>query len=458
VTIETVARGVVVMTVLVLPFVIHAVRAEAAHGRIWTSTSSLVFLSGLVGGLPTALSNLVAPQPETYDAFGNVRVGLSGWAAQLQEGLIAGCLVVATVFFVLRVRRVRVSGGPWLAVALVVTAATADVLHGHAGDLGPRVLVLLALLAAVSVADPTRPAFIGAAAVGLLYAFLGAVQAALHPDFAFRACRPDKCGPGGGLYVGALSNENGLGLVAALSIPFVWLAFRGRSRVVIVGYLAATAVLAGSRTGLLTAVAALLTLMIIRPRLEPPARYTSVPSRTGRSVLVVGLIAAVGAVLPLLARSGMVGVGDRSEFWRLAIVGITESPLLGQGGTGWLRLYERGQIPLAGSYSPHNQWLEVGYAAGAVGLVLFVALMAYLLLHSPELVGASTAILVPVLAASALERPWSFAVNDSLTFTLLAALLCVRHASGPRPSRSVPLAQRTATPRRRQARITAAAR
>jgi hypothetical protein len=175
-------------------------------------------------------------------------------------------------------------------------------------------------------------------------------------------------------------------------------------------------------------------------------------------VLVVGLIAAVGAVLPLLTRSGVVSVGDRGEFWGLAMAGIADSPLVGQGGTGWARLYERSQIPIAGTYSPHNQWLDVGYAAGAVGLLLFLALMAYLLLHTPELVGASTAILVPVLAASALERPWSFAVNDSTTFTLLAALLCVHHAHSRGPSRLVPVGQHTASPRRWRARIDAAAR
>jgi hypothetical protein len=29
-----------------------------------------------------------------------------------------------------------------------------------------------------------------------------------------------------------------------------------------------------------------------------------------------------------------------------------------------------------------------------------------------------------VLVTSTLERPWSFAINDGTTFTLLAALLC----------------------------------
>jgi hypothetical protein len=123
--------------------------------------------------------------------------------------------------------------------------------------------VLLALLLATTVAEPGRPAFLGATAVGLAYTFLGALQAALHPSYAFRACRTDKCALGGALYIGAQSNENALGLVTALTIPFLWLALRGRSRIAVVGYVALIVGLTGSRTAQLAGAAALLALVIL---------------------------------------------------------------------------------------------------------------------------------------------------------------------------------------------------
>jgi O-antigen ligase len=132
----------------------------------------------------------------------------------------------------------------------------------------------------------------------------------------------------------------------------------------------------------------------------------------------------LGAVLPVLALTWGWDFGDRTYFWRLALDGIGERPLLGQGGTAWGRLYQVGEIPIAGTYSPHNQWLDVGYAAGFLGLTVFVVLLGHLLLRASHLVRAAAVILVPVLVASTLEQPWSFALNDSLTFTLLAALLC----------------------------------
>jgi hypothetical protein len=420
---------VAVASLLVLPFAVRAFWASAVVGREWTSTSTLIFLAGMVGGLPTALSNLIAPRPETFDPFGNVSVGLTGWAAQLQVFVIAASLAAALLFFVRRAGREPVTGGPWIASVLVVVVASADIVNGHVADLGLRPVVLLALLLATSVAQPGKPAFLGAAATGLIYVFLGALQATIHPTDAFRACRSDKCGPGGALYVGALSNENGLGLVLALTIPFMWLALRGRGRIAVIGYVAATVALTGSRTGQIAAAAALLALIILRPNTAENA--SAVPVRQTTSILAVVGVAMVGAVLPLIAWMGAGDFGDRVGFWRLAFDGISESPLLGHGGTAWPRLYEIGQIPIAGSYSPHNQWLDVAYASGFLGLALFVGLLGHLILRTSYPVSTSAAILIPVLAMSGLERPWSFAINDSTTFTLLAALLCATNPVRP---------------------------
>jgi O-antigen ligase len=295
-------------------------------------------------------------------------------------------------------------------------------INGELGDLGPRFVMLLAMLLAISVAQPGRPAFLGAAAVCLTYAFLSALQASVHPTYAFRTCRSDKCGPGGVLYSGAFSNENVLGLVLALSIPFVWLALR-RARIIVIGYVTAMVLLTGSRTALLAAAAALLALVVLRPSPQRAGTVAAAPVRQIQAIFGVAVIALLGAILPLLA-SVTSGIGDRTYFWRIALDGIGRSPLIGNGGAAWPRLYQSGEIPISASYSPHNQWLDVLYASGFIGLAVFVGLLCHLLLRTAYLVTAAATILIPVLAASILERPWSFAINDVLTFTLLAALLC----------------------------------
>ena len=422
VPIPVLAIVVAVASLLVLPFAARAFWSSAVvHGE-WTSTSSLIFLSGMVGGLATSLSNLIAPVPEAFDPFGNVRVGLTGWAAQLDKVVVVATLAAGLVFFVRRAGRARVIGGAWIAIMLVVAVALADVLNGVLGET-LRLFPLLALLLATTVAQPGRPAFLGAAAVSLTYAFLGGLQAAVHPADAFRTCRSDKCGLGGHLYVGALSNENVLGLIMALSIPFLWLALRGRGRIVVVGYIAGTVALSGSRTAQIAAAVALLALLILRPSQDGAEGVGVAPVRQLGAIVAVVVAAIVGAALPLLPRMAAGSVGERTDIWMLALDGISESPLIGHGGAAWPGLYDTGYIPLASSYSPHNQWLDVLYASGFAGFALFVGMLAHLLLRTRHLVTSAT-ILIPVLAASVTERPWSFAAYDGLTFTLLAALLC----------------------------------
>jgi O-antigen ligase len=380
----------------------------------------------------------MAPRPEQFDAFGNVRVGLTGWAAQVHQLLIIATVAAALLFFILRVGRKPVVGRSWIAIMLVAVYASSDLINGQIDDLGPRFVLLLALLLAITVAQPGRPAFLGAAAVCLTYALLSALQASVHPTYAFRTCRSDKCGPGGALYSGAFSNENALGLVLALSIPFVWLALRGRGRIIVLGYVTAIVLLTGSRTALLAAAAALLALLVLRPSSQRADDVAAAPVRQFQAVVGVAMIALLGAVLPLLATVTS-GIGDRTYFWHIALDGIGRSPLMGYGGTAWPRLYQSGGIPISASYSPHNQWLDVLFASGFVGLAVFVGLLVHLLFRTAYLVTASAAILIPVLAASTLERPWSFAINDGLTFTLLAALLCgTAHAFPSQPVGSMP--------------------
>jgi hypothetical protein len=415
---------VAVTSVLMLPVAWRAMRAAIEH-RDWDATSTLVFLAGLVGNLPTALSSLVSPSPSTYDAFGVVEVGLSDWAFRLEQ-LITGALLAGSVlFFLLRFQRQRFLLAPFLALAIAVVGDLSDVAHAQAGGFGPRELTLLAVLLAAIVARPGRSAYLGAAAVGVVFALLGGLQALVHPADVFRACRADKCTEAGTLYVGAFTNENTLGLLLALTMVFVWLAVRGRPRVLLTVYIGASVLLTGSRTAQLAALATVVVLLVLQPTLrDGPETPRPADHRGRRHLAVAAVIAAAlaGLLLPLLPL-GPAALSGRGYFWQLARTGIADSPLVGHGSTAWANLYQVRLIPVAGTYSPHNQWLDVTYGAGLVGLTLLVSLVFCLLLRAGPALIVVASVLIPILVASAAERPWSFGINDGMTFTLLAVVL-----------------------------------
>jgi hypothetical protein len=367
----------------------------------------------------------VSPGQPTYNAFGILEVGLTGWALRLEQLTTVALLAGSLVLFSLRFVQHRYLLAPFIALAVAFAGDFSDLIHAQAGAFGPRELTLLALLLAAIVARPGRSAYLGAAAVGILFALLGGLQALLHPADVFRACRADKCGSGGALYVGAFTNENTLGLLLALTIVFVWLAVRGRPRVVLTLYLVASVWLTGSRTAQVTALAAIVVLPILRPVLrDDPDTLQPAGSRGQRVFAVAAVITAVlaGLVLPLLplAPSSLSG---RAYFWQLARAGIAHSPLIGYGSTAWANLYVVQLIPIAGTYSVHNQWLDLTYAAGLIGFVLLMILVICLLVRAGPYLIVVASVLVPIFIASAAERPWSFGINDGMTFILLAVVL-----------------------------------
>lgn len=416
---------VVAISALMLPVAWRALRTATIVHRDWDSTSTLVFFAGLTGNLPTALSQLVSPSQPTYNAFGVLEVGLTGWALRLEQLTTVALLAGSVLFFSLRFVRHRYLLAPFIALAVAFAGDLSDLIHAQAGAFGPRELTLLALLLAAIVARPGRSAYLGAAAVGVLFALLGGLQALLHPADVFRACRADKCGTAGALYVGAFTNENVFGLLLALTIVFVWLAVRGRSRVVLTLYLVASVWLTGSRTAQLAALAAIVVLPMLRPVLRDDPDTPQPAGRRGQRVLAVAAVVAAvlaGLVLPLLplAPSSLSG---RAYFWQLARAGIAHSPLIGYGSTAWANLYQVQLIPIAGTYSVHNQWLDVSYAAGLIGLVLFISLVLCLLVKAAPYLIVVASVLVPIFVASTAERPWSFGINDGMTFILLAVVL-----------------------------------
>ncbi|MEZ0089004.1 O-antigen ligase family protein [Streptacidiphilus sp. EB129] len=416
--------------------ILAAARHALAFGD-WDLTATFVLAVGVVASLPTIVSSLGSSQPVTTNAFGNVEVGLSAGAYRLDQAGNAALLAGSVLFFALRCfsGRVRINVAPLIAAGICLVTATSDALNGHQMFVS-RQVVLLAVLLAAAVARPGRSAFLGAAATGLLLTFMGGVRALINANAVFRDCRSDKCSVFGVLYTGVFPNENTFGLALALSIPFIWIALRGPVRVVLAFYVGAVVLVTGSRQATATAVAALLFLLLLAPRLREPRSGDDADARsgsTGRSWLALGGIAVAAGtsvVLPFL-NLGPDALSQREAYWSLARGQLQSSPIIGFGAKAWADLYQVGQIPVALTYSLHNQWLDVLYAGGIIGLAGFLALLGYLLLRGGSSgLAVASCVIIPVLVTGSLERPWSFGINDWLSFTLVAATLIPVTARG----------------------------
>ncbi|MFI9766636.1 O-antigen ligase family protein [Streptomyces sp. NPDC052415] len=416
-----------IMTLLSLVPVLLALRRVHAH-RDWDLTATIVFLTGLLTALPTVVYVIHSGRSERLDVLGDVVIGFPPWVNRI--GTVSNAvLLAACCYFVghrLLTARARINPAPLVALGLVVLVAASDVLHGQPA-LAPRQFVLAAALLAAVVARPGRSAYLGGAAVVLLVTFLSGVEALVEPATVLRECRADNpCGLLGVHYAGVFTNENILGLVLMLGIPLVWLGLRGPVRVVLALYVAFLAVATGGRLAAVTAVLSLALLVLLRPRL-PDTLGEPGPRLSAGRVLIAApalcAVAVVGLALPLRGTSTN-RFGDRATIWDMARGELRESVFLGFGGRAWSAKYPAGEIPAAVSPSLHNQWIDVLYAGGVVGLAVFLLLLVHLLVGG-GLSGFPVAacVLFPVLLASVLERPWSFGISNVLTFTLVVAVL-----------------------------------
>ncbi|MBC9727987.1 O-antigen ligase [Streptomyces sp. TRM68367] len=417
-----------ILTLLsLIPWAI-ALRRARVFGD-WDLTSTLVLLIGVLANLPATVYTIVTGRAEHLDPLGDTVIGFPSWVNRIGS-LANGLILLVCVLFVvgrLLVARARINVAPLIATVIVLALAASDALHGQP-LWTPRQLTLLAALLAAAVARPGRSALLGGAAVVMVYTVLGGIESFVEPATVVRSCRGDNpCGELGILYAGVFTNENIFSLLVVASIPFVWLGLRGWVRVPLVCYLAFVAIATGSVLASVTAIAAVALLALLRPRLpdqpDPAPNAGVTPGRLLLGGTVVAGVTAVGLAVPLRpAHFGDLGL--RAAIWDLAKEEWTRSPLLGYGSKAWSAKYQSGEIPAAVSPSLHNQWIDTLYAGGIVGLLLFAVLLAYLLFRGGTRgFPVAACVLLPVLLASVLERPWSFGISNSMTFALVAATL-----------------------------------
>ena len=118
-------------------------------------------------------------------------------------------------------------------------------------------------------------------------------------------------------------------------------------------------------------------LILLRPNIRQP---TAAPIRSG--LLGVGLagLTLVGFLVPFLTNDPTAYHG-RASLWLMVRNALSDPDTLlyGTGTLGWQHVRDSGLIDANSAYSVHNQWLQVLYSTGAIGLLLFLAALGVLL-------------------------------------------------------------------------------
>jgi O-antigen ligase len=397
-------------------------RVFALSRHTWTMSSSLIFGACVLPSVATFSASLRGAKYRIYDPiFGNPE-WVNADNPQL-EVICRGILAVLCVLVILRGRRrlQRLNRGAVACVALAFVAAMASALNGESAYTRQS-LLMIAIFVACVVAESGRCIALAVATFGIFLGVISTLTAVLHYNLATVPCGR-KCGPMGVLFYGAYNNENQLAIALALCVPFAYLAFQGRHRVILMIYVVGMTAVTGSRTSAAAALVALVVLLVFRPAYQGRERMV------GRARGLLGL-ATVGAtatsiLIPVLATNPQEFTG-RVALWKLAFQLWKPSPMLGRGIHIWTDQVANKSVSSTAAYSAHNQWVDTLMIAGIVGVVLLLAALFFVWRDGvPGSIYVLGSILIPVMVIGTTERPLAFYDQAWTAFMLPAVLLSV---------------------------------
>lgn len=404
--------------------------------REWFDSATwLVLGAGWLLSLPPFAVNFLGASHLELNEFDQAVVALPGWYQQAVRFSILGLLLLCGVLFVGQLRGTgsiappKVAGSILFGLAIWLLATVSGYAQGTK-YLSLSTIALAACLVTAAVLPRGRGAALGAALFGLTQAITSSALLLVNYDGVMQPCVA-KCSFTGNLLFGSQLGENALGILLAISVPFTYLVFKGGARVWLLTYLLLVVAATGSRTSMTAAALSVLIMIMVRPSLDADR-----PRRLGLAWVFAVLIALVsfGISLYPFERSALTG---RPTLWLVAWEYIAGSPWYGWGPTKWSSLHdENAAIVRNAVYATHNEWVEVLFVAGGLGMLLFLAmLLGTILVAKPAVRPAVLAVLTVAFIIGATERPWSLVLADWATFAYLAALL-----SGPTslPSSKVP--------------------
>jgi O-antigen ligase len=405
-----------VIALAALGQLMSAIRQARRAGDIDASTTFIFGVAWLIS-LPNALVAYSGSMTYQLDVFRNLVKTFPGWHTTATHVCLALAALLAVVLLLrqLTARPLPVHSAALFAIALWAATHLAAGFHG--GSLySMRGIVLLACLLAAAVLPRGRGACVGAGIFGVTLAITSAVLAVFRYNVVFVVPCSGACGVLG--FQGVLPNADLLGIALSACIPFVYLGFRGRSRYWLSLYLAGMVVATGSKTSTTAAVIAITVLFVVRPRLDATA---STPRAFLAGLML--FVAVVGSVALAQYHWPPHALDDRGQLWSVARHYTSRSPWIGYGPDRWSQLYQSGEIPLSGQRSAHNQWMDILFAAGALGVILFVAMVAAMLSSAGRARPAVAITLATLLILGAAEGTWQIGTVDSMSFTLLAVIL-----------------------------------
>ncbi|MGY4783663.1 O-antigen ligase family protein [Rhodococcus opacus] len=408
----------VLAAVSVVPLVVVARQFRRGH-LIWDAGTAFILILGWAALIPVVLNKLSDDVMHSWNYWGEL-VEVPVPVDPRVQSALQYVIIGASLLLLWRsarnadTRRISLFG-----IAVIGTSFVAMAVDTSAYDsiIKGQPMVLLVVLAAASFATPSREgAITGGALFAISVCATGAFLGLYSPDKVFMPCR-DKCSLAGELYMAATPHSNTLGLITAIGIPFVWLAFKGPARFWMLVYIGANLVITGSRTSMFAAAATLVVLALTNP------------TNTGeglvgrrRALLTLGVVTstAVAMILPFTGQPDAFATG-RGYLWRIAVEQFEQTPFFGAGLTAWDRFYAAGEFGAAAAYSTHNQWLELMLLAGAVGAVIFALGWAILIFGGDD---SRKFVVLPVLLTvallSATERPLSIGLINTMTWVLVA--------------------------------------
>jgi len=345
--------------------------------------------------------------------------------------------VVCAVIFLRAVRRNRFSNiwnpAAVLALALVIVSVVSTVLNGD-NPIRPATALMLVVLAACTVAPRGLGVHVGIGTICVIAAIASGFAIVIHKDFSVMPCPWDKCGVLGFQFRGIFHHQNTFAIFLTLAMPFVYIGFASWEGPVLSAYLLGLVLLSGSRSATAAAVLTFVVLMVVRPSIRAPAWA---PKRAIPLYLVLTLAFVAGLAMPFVINDPDFLTG-RGHIWMLARDQVLHPAAFfqGFGMLAWKHVVDAGLVHISASYSVHNQWLQVLYSTGLIGLLLFVCVLALLIwqggLTYSLVIGC---VLLPVFLLGLSERPWPIDSADWVMWVVPGALLCypiARRSSGER--------------------------
>jgi O-antigen ligase len=403
-----------------------SLRRARAEGDL-DASSALTLGMGWLMSLPIALVAVSGGLSRRPNAFGQLVPAYPGW---FDRAIDMGVLLVALLASVLLLRQLVAEHVPVhvAGVFAVLLWAVAQVSGLHDGSPTFRGAVLLLCLLAATVLPRGRGAALGAGIFGVTLAVSSGLLAVLRHDVTFVVPCEGACGGLG--FTGVFPNPDLLGVALAASIPFAYLGFRDRARSWFILYLAGMAVATGSQTATVAAVISVAALLVVRPDLE---RDRAGDGRTALAGLVLAA-ALCSSVYVLRHDWDPSALTERPILWNVASDYVERSPWFGYGPHKWELLVASGEIPRAAERSAHNQWMDVLFGAGWVGLALIVGVLVATVLTAGHgragvLLAAATITLIGTT-----EGIWSIGIIDFLSFSFVALILTGQPQGVPRLS------------------------